>query len=258
MKADNAVKTLKQLGANISDIEGKDLVKKRDFLKILAKTGIRIEVEEPSLEDYQNVEKRACLHLPPQPPNTKSDEMRDLVIWEIALRVSKKHGKAILVSRDEVHSHDRGADEAKGVGLLRATSLDEALDLIGRESPSAKLVHSILETIWPAILKAGLPVPPKMVVRRVFKPEFMSTAAGRTNATFGFVIDGSSGKLAGTAQVRQVAADWIDVTLRNVTVDDRQWKDGQVELGFRGELPKIANALGERLNYLEEIIGGQK
>jgi hypothetical protein len=128
LKADSAVKILKQLGADIPDIEGKNLVKKGEFLKALAATGIRVEIEEPSLEDYQNAEKRACLHLPPQPPNTKYDEMRDLVIWEIALRLSKKHGKAILPSRDEVHSHDRGADEANGVGLLRANSLDEALD----------------------------------------------------------------------------------------------------------------------------------
>jgi hypothetical protein len=53
------------------------------FLHLRA-TGVQLEVENPKLEDYRNAERRACLHLSPQPPETKSDEMRDLVIWEVA------------------------------------------------------------------------------------------------------------------------------------------------------------------------------
>jgi hypothetical protein len=93
------------------------------FLHLRA-TGVQLEVENPKLEDYRNAERRACLHLSPQPPETKSDEMRDLVIWKVALRVAKRDGKAILVSRDHVHSDERG-EAAEACGLLRVQSLDD-------------------------------------------------------------------------------------------------------------------------------------
>jgi hypothetical protein len=86
------------------------------FLHLRA-TGVQLEVENPKLEDYRNAERRACLHLSPQPPETKSDEMRDLVIWEVALRVAKRDGKAILVSRDHVHSDERGDKSQKNEEL---------------------------------------------------------------------------------------------------------------------------------------------
>lgn len=258
VKVENATQTLRDWGVELPQIQAKDVVRKKDFVEALSEAGIRVEVEDASLEDFQDAERRASLHLSPQPPNTKTDEMRDLVIWKIALRLAKKHGKAILVSRDVVHSHDRGAAEANAAGLLRADSLDEALDLLGRESPSAKLVHSILETIWPALLKAELPVPRQVAIRRVLKPDFTSTASGRANANFGFVIDGPEGEFAGRANVRQVASDCVYVALRDVTVNEAPWKNGQVELKFAGELPQVAASLGERLSDLEEIIGRQK
>ena len=57
--------------------------------------------------------------------------MRDLIIWTIALRLAKTGGGAILISRDEVHAHQRGSVEADAAKLHRAKTCDEALDLLG-------------------------------------------------------------------------------------------------------------------------------
>ena len=73
--------------------------------------------------------------------------MRDLVIWMVALRVARRDGGAILVSRDEVHTEERGDEEARSAGLLRARSWDEALEQLGRESPAGALARQLLEAV---------------------------------------------------------------------------------------------------------------
>lgn len=114
-----AIKLLTYHGVALPEINARELVPPMISFLHLRATGVQLEVENPKLEDYRN-----CLHLSPQPPETKSDEMRDLVIWEVALRVAKRDGKAILVSRDHVHSDERG-EAAEACGLLRVQSLDD-------------------------------------------------------------------------------------------------------------------------------------
>src|SRR5262245_6138244 len=128
-KISNAVTVLDSWGINLEGLDPRQLVRPGDVIEALRATGIVVEVEEPSLNDYREAERKACLHLPPRPPETESDEMRDLIIWVTALRLARKDGQAILVSRDEIHTHERGGAEAEEHGLLRARTLDEALDL---------------------------------------------------------------------------------------------------------------------------------
>ena len=256
-KLDDAVRILRQYNVAVQDVQSKELVKKVDVVKALAATGIRVQVEDARLEDFQDAERRASLHLCPHPPDTKTDEMRDLVIWNIAVRLAKKHGKAILISRDVVHSHERGTGEAEGAGLFRANDFDQALDFLGRETPSAKLVHAIAKIFWPTFHKAGLPVLPDVHIRRILTPEFALTVSGRPSATFTFLADGPEGEFEAKTHVRQVSAEQIYVKLENMTVNGAQWKEGKIEFKIDGELPKIAEPVAERLASLEEIIGKQ-
>src|SRR2546421_10451680 len=116
--------------------------------------------------------RRACLHLAPHPPDTESDEMRDFVIWAIALRLARVD-TSILLSRDKLHTHVRGEEEARAAGLLRAKDVDEGLELLGVESPTAKLVRSILEPIWSDIRDERLPLPEMFQLRRVEEAAFI-------------------------------------------------------------------------------------
>src|SRR5438105_3889143 len=52
LKTDNAIKLLKELGAEIPDLQPKQLVKKGDILKELEGTGIPVQVEDATIDDF--------------------------------------------------------------------------------------------------------------------------------------------------------------------------------------------------------------
>ena len=137
-KAEEAIATLKSLNIPLPAIAVPNVVGV-GLVDALRSTGASVEVEEPGLEDYREAEKRAALHLAPHPPLGDSDEMRDLVIWQVALRVAKRDGSALIVSRDEVHVHERGSGEAAAALLHRAKRFEEAVEVLLQNSPIAAL-----------------------------------------------------------------------------------------------------------------------
>src|SRR5580658_5524301 len=91
-KLKDASLTLSQWGVAVPTINPEDMIQKVDLSVALQQTGVKVEVEDPTLDDYRDAERRASLHLAPQPPGSKSDEMRDLVIWAVALRIATRDG----------------------------------------------------------------------------------------------------------------------------------------------------------------------
>jgi hypothetical protein len=201
---DGAVAALRRWRVELPAVDARQLVKTLDLVQLLRGTGIQVELEEPLLEDYREAERRACLHLLPQAPTAEDDEMRDLVIWAVALRVAKRDGRAILVSRDEVHSHARGDAEAADNGLFRTKSLPDALDLLGRESPASALANSLLAATWKDLRSAGLPIPAEPLNARIAEAAFVTDEEGRRGGTFRFSLDVSEGRLSAKANVRQI------------------------------------------------------
>jgi hypothetical protein len=254
-KIENAVTLLKEWSVEVPEIFPRQLIPKPDLVSALALTGVRVRVEEPALREYRDAENRACLHLPPWPPDTKSDEMRDLVIWELALRLAKEHGKAILVSRDKIHTGDSGAAEAEAAGLLRARDFDEALDLLGRESPAAKLAGSVLQTVWSELIGNGLPLPNEASVRRVRQSQFVTDDLGRAEGRFQFSVDGPEGTVTAEAAAEHSAPNTVVVHLREITVAENAWKTGELTVQATGELPTVAGPAAERLTELRKMIG---
>jgi hypothetical protein len=126
-KLEAARLTLLQWGATVQAFRPEELVQRIDIATALRGTGIAVEIEDPTLEDYRDAERRASLHLAPQSPDAKSDEMRDLIIWALALRIAARDGTAMLVSRDTIHSDEGGSEEARASRLLRAKTLEDAL-----------------------------------------------------------------------------------------------------------------------------------
>jgi hypothetical protein len=252
---DTAMTALKRWGIELPVVDARQLVKTVDLAKVLRATGVQVEVEDPLLEDYREAERRACLHLPPQAPKADTDEMRDLVIWAVALRVARRDGRAILVSRDEVHSDTRGDAEAAGNGLFRAKSLDEALDLLGRESPAGALASSMLDTIWKDLRSAGLPVPIEAAGVRIAEVAFLTDEEGRTGGRFRFSLDVPEGRLSARANVFQLDSDQVRAELRDVTLGSSRWQSGELTVVAKGRLPGREPGVDDRLDALRALLG---
>ncbi|OCP09264.1 hypothetical protein BC374_01450 [Ensifer sp. LC13] len=144
-----------------------------------------------TIEDYQGALNKACLKSPPHPPDGKADEMRDLVIWQAALRVAAANGGAILLSRDEVHTHHRGDIEADAHGLRRTGDFDRALEMLDLESDASVIIRSLLSTKWPDIVASELPMQQGATLLMARDPIFSISADGLTSATA--VVTFSSG-----------------------------------------------------------------
>ena len=127
---ESARQTLADQGITVPEFKASDVVPDVDVGALLTDLAAEIQVESPSLEDFEDAHTRACLHESPHPPDIKSDEMRDLVIWAVSLRLSAQDGHALLVSKDTVHTHGRGDTEAASVNLARVESLDAALEYL--------------------------------------------------------------------------------------------------------------------------------
>lgn len=255
---DRAVGKLRSWGVEIPTFDASTVVPFVDFVEQLQKTGVRVLVEGASLDEYREAERRACLHLPPQAADKRDDEMRDIIIWLIALRLAKQQGSAILVSRDNVHSGERGRREADEVGLKRADDFDKALDMMGLESPSAKLARSILEILWNELRGAGLPLTDVLSIKRVRDAKFLSDSAGRIGGSFRFGATTRDGRFSALVDARQATATQIAVKLTDITINDSTWRSGSVELESHGELPLYAAPSVDRLEELRRVIGEQE
>ena len=196
------------------------------------------------------------MHLCPQAPDTKSDEMRDLIIWAVALRLAKHDSGAILVSRDEVHAHERGSAEANAAKLHRAKTFDEALDLLGSVSPAATLARSVLGTISNELRSAGLPLPQEVPAGRFSSLLFAADEDGRANTNLNFELSTDDGTLSGSILLFQADPAIIGVDLTELRMGGQPWKTGELSITVPGELPKITHPLGERITELRDLIRG--
>jgi hypothetical protein len=256
-KLKGASQTLAQWGVAVPPFQAEDLVRNVDLPDALRATGIPVEVQAATLGDYQDAERRASLHLPPQ-PDTKTDEMRDLVIWAIALRIARQDGGAMLVSRDEIHSNERGAEEATRAGLLRSKTLDDALDQLGRVSPAAVMARSVLATIWSELRAAGLPFPDEVPSRRFSKLEFVADNEGHANARLSFEITTAEGKLAGDAHIFQATPSTVQANLTGLTLEGSQWRHAALSVSADRQLPKVTSPAADSMAELRDIIEGNQ
>lgn len=250
--------TLAQWGVAVPPFTAEDLIRNVDLTNALQATGITVEVQAATIDDYQDAERRASLHLAPQSPDTKTDEMRDLVIWAIALRIARQDGGAMLVSRDEIHSDERGSEEAMRASLFRAKTLDNALDELGRVSPAAAMARSVLATIWSELRATGMPFPDDVPSRRFSRLQFVADNEGHANTRLTFEITTAEGKLAGDAHIFQGTPSTIQANLTGLTLEGRQWREGALSLSADHQLPKITSPSADRMADLRNIIEGRQ
>ena len=246
---------LTDYGINVEEFESSDLVKSPDLIQLIKATGVSCVLEEPTKNDYENAHRRACLRESPHPPDTKSDEMRDLVIWEISLRVAKENSGAILMSRDEVHIHHRGDKEASEYGLIRCNSIERAYESLRIETVSAQKIKELIGKVWNEIINSTLPIVDGGQVVSITNPIFIDTERGSTivtcNANF---HSGDGKKLASSLSIEFADNHPFVFEFKNIKINDTpSFED--VSLIFEKTVISDAD-LNERLNDLKELMRG--
>lgn len=216
-----AYATLDRLGITYDGRDPDAVIIAPDLLSLITSSGTAVEVTEPTLEDYQEAHRRACLHLVPQPPDTKGDEMRDLIIWMTAIRIADENDGALLISNDVVHTHNRGNDEASAVRLTRVHSIEEALEYLEVETPAGQLFRAILVPAWAALAEEGIPVPGSPTVLSVSNPIFIQGSHGLASASCTMKVRATDNQIIQADADVQVSANRQLVTLTNIKIGDQ-------------------------------------
>ncbi len=254
-KLQNAYRTLTDLGVVFQRQEPDALIREPDLMALLVARGVRVATEIPTLADYGDAHRRACLHQAPHPAQSKSDEMRDLVIWAIALRVAAGAHGAVLLSRDDVHSGVLGDTEAAGVHLVRVRSCEEALEFFQVKTPAGEMATAIMALVWPELVGAGLPLPVGPSVTGISGVRFVHGQNGPRSAMFSVKARSDKGGDFG-AKVGVEIEDGVvsRVGLSDVRVDEERWRDGSMGVVVKKPLPGWADDYQERLAALRGMV----
>jgi hypothetical protein len=249
---ESARQTLVDQGITVPEFKASDVVPDVDVGALLTGLAAEIRVESPSLEDFEDAHTRACLHESPHPPDIKSDEMRDLVIWAVSLRLSAQDGHALLVSRDTVHTHGRGDTEAAGVNLARVESLDAALEYLEVKTPAGEQLETMISPSWTRLREAGLPLGEAPMLLNVKDVEFVQGWAGPAVASGSIKIRGQDGKLiTADVEVDVTAESLARLSLSSIRVDGDAVTDISVQADYE---PTTIDDDSERLRALRALL----
>lgn len=231
-RLETAYARLDKYGISYSRVDPSEVVKQIDLIELIKRTGAAVEIVEPTLADFSEAHRRACLHESPHPPgDVKTDEMRDLVIWIISLRLASEYGRALLISRDEVHVHPRGNEEASTAGLLRIKSIEDAIEYLGVENPSADLIKNLLLPVWTDLINAGLPLADPMSLITASQAIFIQGTSGPSSAYCILEAVGSQGnRIKADVEIHTDNGIITKVNLSNISVDGAAWEMTQVEI----------------------------
>ena len=246
-----AFERLNRFGVRYEYQDPSNLILTPDLIQLLQRTGATVEVTAPTDEELREAHRRACLHEPPVSGETKGNEMRDVVIWLVALRTARESGAALLLSADSVHNSERGKAEATAAGLRRAASIEAGMELLELISPAAELARALLEQAWRDLVDAGLPVQLPVKVTSVGEATFIQGTRGVDAASF--KLRGLTG--SGETLKADVTVDTINgrqrIDLKGVYVDDQLQEDVSVEITAPGR----SDEYEERLSSLRGILG---
>lgn len=231
---ETARETLLDQGISVPDFDVTSVVADPDLHALFSRLATEVEFEAPLLQDFEDAHTRACLHEPPHPPDIKSDEMRDLIIWATSVRLSTQDGHALLVSKDTVHTHGRGDSEAAGVSLVRVDSLDAALEYLEVKTSAGGQLEAMISPSWSHLSTAGLPVGEAPMLLSVKNVQFVQGRAGPSIASGSIKVRGQDGKVVtGDVEVDASSASIGRLSLSNVRVDGDPAADVAVQADYK-------------------------
>ncbi|MFA4903923.1 MAG: hypothetical protein WC600_14415 [Desulfobaccales bacterium] len=252
----NACVILETYGVHFDHIEFAELVKPPDLIALIGALGVNVIVEVPTLEDYVKAHRRACLHECPHPPDIKSDEMRDLIIWMIALRISLKEDGALLISNDVCHYHSRGDLESNEVKLVRVKSIEEALEYLDVETPTGKLMAQFLLPFWSSLIEEGLPLNKEMTILGISKARFVQGVRGLVHATCHLKTKTTEGRtLSAVVDIKPADETAEELILSNIAIDGNPLEKPEIKIIFIETGKPEYDDFVERHDALRNIIG---
>jgi len=252
---EKAYKVLDKYGIQYTKVDPEKSVPVPDLPSLISRLGVRCTVLEPKESELREAHRRACLHEPPHPPDTKSDEMRDLVIWLLSLRVAEKNNGALLISRDEVHTHYRGDEEAKQSGLIRLKDPESVLDYFQMETPSASLIKQLLEKGWDEVVKSAVPLKLHSQIVSIKNCSFKEENDGTTTAYC--TISAQSGECQTiTAGIKlNFFQDGInDILFKDIKLDGRDYEQGEIQINIQERPAQAINDVKGRHRELKEVL----
>lgn len=254
LELEAAKKKLLLYGLVVDEFDSAKIATKPDLIALI-KSIIPCAVELPTENDYSIAHRKACLREPPHPPDTKSDEMRDLVIWEISLRISRKNGGALLLSRDEVHKHHRGDIEASESHLIRSDDFQRAYESLSIQTDSAKKVQDLLDRVWRKLVSSELPLVEGGHVIAITSVIFEDGLDGTSRVECFIKLQTGDGK---TFESSLSMKYWQEIpyflTFHHAKVDGSKFDDVIVEF----DKPQhIQSDVNDRMESLERILRGE-
>ncbi|MDQ6609951.1 MAG: hypothetical protein M3Y85_09040 [Bacteroidota bacterium] len=249
----NASKTLNKYNLEFKQFDAESLVPTLDLIELVKKSNVNVSLLEPDIDDYNDAHKRACLHLAPHPPKIESDEMRDLVIWSLALKTAKASDGAMLISRDKVHINGSGDDEAAKVKLIRVNSLEAALEYMNVETPNGQFVLKYLTAIWDDLIKSGLPLSKNLSVNSIKNIKLVHGKVGPSQISCSLKITSSDNKDFSTDLIMFLDDETIRrISLENIFHDNKQQGRKEIETSVRVTIEE--NDYVARLRDLQNLI----
>ena len=227
---ENAKEQFSKYDIKHNDFDPNEKIKEPDLITLIKEMGMPCSVEEPTILDYQSAHEKACSKILPCPPNQKSDEMRDLVIWEIADRIAKEEKGAILLSRDEVHTHHRGDEIAVRSNLIRCNSFERAYEALSIETASAKKIKSLIERIQKELIESKLPVHDNYQIISIEKVKFVNIENGTTKATCNIILSSGKGeKISANMSIHFFNKDPFYIHFSKIIIDKNNNEDIIIE-----------------------------
>lgn len=221
----DAYRTLDRFGIFHGTPDLEIIVKTPDLVAILKEIDFEIEIEKPTKEDYDQAHVKACDHSL-QPPDTTSDEMRDLIIWEISKRLSTQNSKALLISADGIHNSEMGDEEANMVGLTRVDSIEKALEFLGMETPAGKYVKRILQFVWNQMKNEGVPILDEISNFKIDNESFAQKDNLIVEAKFSLEIESADKKILKANFDMHTPENKLPVIhIENIIIEGKLWKE---------------------------------
>jgi hypothetical protein len=241
-------------GIGFEQFVSEEKVPTPNLTELVMKVGAKCTVVDATLEDFQIANRKACLKEAPHPEAGISDEMRDLVIWQTALRLAQSHGGGLLISRDVVHTHHRGDEEATAHGLLRADTFSRAEDALNIETDSGRPIKELILSKWVEIVDSALPVHKNGQIISIKEATFVNNSDNTTEASADLVLRSGAGQSV-SCNVAIILRDGLAlrITFSNIR-EGLAAVDGNVVLNF-GQLTDDATDIEERLNDLRMALG---
>ncbi len=253
---DSAVAKLVSYSIKIDSLNTSELVKSPDLIRLIGIHEIKCTVEKPTKEDYDNAHHRACFKVSPAFPDAKSDEMRDLIIWEISLRIANNNNGAILMSRDKVHTNCSGDKEASECRLIRCNSFERGYESLSIDTVSAIVIKELITKMWPEIIKSDLPIVKGGQIVSIKEPEFIETEKGSTTAVCIASFQTGDGKeLVSLMNIEYMNELPFIIEFKEIEVRSKKNKSSHKDVKLNFKEPVISNKdLIDRMGKLRNIL----